>query len=135
MDGYRVERRRLGLALLAVACVVPGTLFFMAAVGRLLQPVEHQPARTLEAIFEAYVGLPAGILAALVVVGPLVALVLGLYLVTAEWRTDPTLRQDAGVLATAAVRLVRRPAFAVGAAVSLVAGLVTIVLMVHAIAG
>lgn len=135
LDGHGIERRRLRLALVALACALPGALFFAAAVGRLLQPTEHQPARTLEAIYEAFAGLPPVVLAGLVVAGPLVALVIGLYLIVAEWRVDPALRSDTRALAALVGRLLRRPAFVIGIVVAAAAFFMTLALAVHAIAG
>jgi hypothetical protein len=135
MNGHSIERRRLGLAVVSLLVAAPAAIFFAAAFGRLLQPTEHEPAGTLEAIFEAFAGLSPVVLAGLVVAGPLLALAIGGYLVVAEWRADPALRADVAVLAAATARLLRRPAFVIGLCVAVAAGLRTAVLLVHAIAG
>jgi MFS family permease len=135
MHEHPIERRRLGLAVAALVAATPAAIFFAAAIGRQLQPTEHQPARTLEAIFEAFANLSPMVLAALVVAGPLLALGIGGYLVVAEWRSDPNLRTDTAAFAVAGGRLLRRPAFVIGLVVAVVAALMTAFLVVHAIAG
>src|SRR5512140_616825 len=113
MDGRTIDRRRPVLAVAAAVAAAPGLAFFAAAVGRQMQPTPHEPARTLDAIFQAFANLPAPVLVALVAVGPLVALALGTYLVLAEWGDNPAVRADAHTAAAAIMRLARHGTFAV----------------------
>ena len=135
MGGQSIDRRRAALAILAVVAAAPGLAFFAAAGGRLLQPTANEPARTLEAIFQAFAGLPGPLLVALVAVGPFVALVLGAYVVIAEWRDSPAARADARAAAVAVGRLARHGAFVVGALVGLAGAAMVALLVAHAIAG
>ncbi len=43
---------------IALILVLPALVFLAAATGRLLQPVQHQPAATAEAIFRGFAALP-----------------------------------------------------------------------------
>ena len=126
--------RRVAAAI-ALALVAPATVFFAAAIARSLQPVAHEPARTLSAIVDAFLALPPLVLLGLVGVAPVAAIVLAAIVV---WRTataDSTLREDVRRLADAGVPFLRRPTLLVALVVLLLGLAVISVVTVHTLAG
>jgi hypothetical protein len=76
--------------------VLPATLLLSAAALRLLQPQQHEPARTSWAIFTwAATHISHAGAGALFIGLPLIAVVMGCAMLSALWRTSETLRQDA----------------------------------------
>jgi len=120
---------------LAVALLAPGALFFVAVVGRSLQPVAHEPSRTLNAIANGFLALPPAIGVALIMVAPLLAMAVAAVVVWRTVATDPALGQDLRRVVDAALPLVRRPTLLVAIATLVVAAGMAGVLAVHAIAG
>lgn len=130
-----VASRRLPLAVVAVACVVPAAIFFAAVIGRSLQPIEHEPARTLDAIVAWFSSLgDPGVLVLLMAL-PAIGMVLGAGLVVSALREDVALPQDLVALGTAAITVLRRPAFILGLVTVLFGLGFFAVMAVHAIAG
>ncbi len=129
-----IDTRRLA-ALGALALVLPAVVFFAAAIGRSLQPVQHEPARTLEAIFQAFVALPPAVGVALVALAPLVALGLALFALVRTFRSDERLRDDLRVAGHALAPIVARPTFVISVAVVVASAAILAFLAVHAIVG
>ena len=122
-------------ATVALALVAPAGLFFLSVVGRALQPIDHEPARTLNQIAQAFIDLPAAVGVLVIVLAPAVGLLLS---ATVVWRTvdtDPTLASDIARLARAIVPFLRRPTLLVALVVTVAALAMTILLMVHALLG
>lgn len=131
----QARAHRTPLAVVAVACVVPAAVFFGAAVGRSLQPVEREPARTLQAIVDWFAALGDPALLALLVALPAVGTLLGIGLVVASLREDVALRSDLLALGAAVAVVLRRPAFVLGL-LTVACGIAFFAVMaVHAIAG
>lgn len=116
---------------LALVLVTPGALFFVAMVGRSLQPVAHEPARTLNVIVLAFLGLPGPVAIGLIAVAPLAAIALAVWQTGA---TDPEVAGDLGRLA-AAIPVLRRPTLLVATAVLVLGAAMLAALLVHAIVG
>ncbi len=134
MTTRALDGRRLA-SLVAVVLVSPAAVFFAAANGRSLQPVEHEPARTLEAIVEAFAALPPALGFALVVVAPLVALGLAAFAVGRTFRTDERLRDDLRAAGLAVRPILRRPTFVVSLVVLAGSFAILAFLAVHAVVG
>jgi hypothetical protein len=132
---HHVDRRVATTVALAVALLAPGALFLVSIVGRSLQPVEHEPSRTFNAITNGFLALPPTIAIGLIIVAPLVAMALAAMVVWRTVATDPALSQDLGRLADAAMPLLRRPTLLVAVAILVVAAGLMGVLIVHALAG
>ena len=122
-------------AVAALILVAPAALFFAAAIGRRLQPVEYQPARALNAIVEGYLALPPAVGMALIIVAPAAALLLA---ASVAWRTiatDPTLSGDLRRLSMALAPILRRPTLLLSLVVCGAAAGMLLFLAVHAAAG
>ena len=122
-------------AAVALGLVVPAGLFFLSVVGRALQPIDHEPARTLNQIAQAFLDLPAAVGVLVIVLAPAVGLVLGATVVWRTVNTDPTLASDITCLARAIVPFLRRPTLLVALVVTVAALAMTILVMVHAFVG
>jgi hypothetical protein len=129
-----IDLRRLA-TFAAVLLVLPAAVFFAAAIGRSLQPVEHEPARTLEAIVEAFAAMPPALGIALVVVAPLVALCLAAFVVARTFDADERLRGDLRAAGIALMPIVRRPTLVVAAVVLVGSLAILAFLALHAVAG
>ena len=73
MRGERLAMR-LG-TVVAVLAIAPITIFALATVGRLLQPLPSEPAGTEERIYQWFVALPAAAIVILLIALPVLALV------------------------------------------------------------
>jgi hypothetical protein len=122
-------------AAIAVALIAPAGLFFLAVVGRSLQPIEHEPARTLNHIAQAFLGLPAVAGGLVIVVAPALALLLAAAVVWRTFVTDRALTADIARLARAMVPFLRRPTLLVALVVAVAALAMAVFLAVHAIVG
>lgn len=134
MTTRAIDARRLA-ALGAVLLVAPAALFLASAVGRSLQPVAHEPARTLGSIVEAFLSLPPTLGVALLVVAPFAAFGLAAFALLRTFRVDVGLRADLRSAGLALVPILRRPTFVVSAVVLAASGAVLVFFAVHAIAG
>ncbi len=134
MTTRAIDVRRIA-ALGALALVSPAVVFFAAALGRSLQPVQHEPARTLDGIFQAFAALPSAVAVALVVVAPLVALGLALFALVRTFRSDDRLREDLRVAGRALVPIAGRPIFVISVVVFVASAAILAFLAVHAIVG
>ena len=84
---------------------LPAAVFVVAAVLRLLQPREYEPARTAWAIVEwTAAHVSHGDAAVIFLALPAAALVLGLVTLVRVWRTEANFREDA----KAALAMLRR---------------------------
>ncbi len=128
-------RVQLAAALLATLAVFPAAVFFASAIARGMQPVEHQPSATFNAIVEAFKSFPAGVNVALLLVGPAVALVLALAVLITRLPADMELRADIAEFGTVSLRLLRRPAVVLSALVVLASFCTLFFLLVHSIVG
>ena len=122
-------------AVAALILVAPAALFFMAAIGRQLQPVEYQPARALNAIVEGYLALPPAVGLALIVMAPVVALLLAAFVVWRSLATDPDLPRDLRHLGVALVPILDRPTLLLSLVVCSGAAVMLIFLALHAVVG
>jgi hypothetical protein len=134
MTTRAIEVRRLA-ALGAVLLVAPAALFLASAIGRSLQPVAHEPARTLEAVVEAFLALPPTLAVALLVAAPFVAIGLAAFALSWTLRVDGRLRADLRSAGLALVPILRRPTFVVSAVVLTGSFAILVFFAVHAIAG
>lgn len=129
------DARRLGVAGLSAVLVAPAATFFFAAIGRSLQPITHEPARTLDAIVTWFGALPGAALLALLVVLPFIGLVLAAAILWKTWSGDAAIRADVAAFARDGAKLVRRPAFVLSILVFALGALYFAAMAVHAIAG
>jgi len=122
-------------AVAALVLVAPAALFFGAAIGRQLQPVEHQPARALNAIVEGYLALPPAVGVGLVIVAPAAALLLAAFVVWRTVATDPALAGDVDRLGVALAPILRRRTLLLSVIVCCGAAGILLFLAVHAVVG
>ena len=122
-------------AAVALGLVVPAGLFFLSVVGRALQPIDHEPARTLNQIAQAFLDLPAAVGVLVIVLAPAVGLVLSATVVWWTVDTDPALASDVTRLARAIVPFLRRTTLLVALVVTVAALAMTILVMVHTFVG
>lgn len=128
------DARRLPLVALACLLVAPAAFFFLAALGRTLQPVNHEPARTLDAVVTWFGSLPGPELGVVLLVLPVVGLGLAVWQLRAAW-ADSAARADLVGLGEAVGRVFRRPALLLSLLVIGFVGLYLSALAVHAVAG
>ncbi|HYK95146.1 MAG TPA: hypothetical protein VE011_04645 [Candidatus Dormibacteraeota bacterium] len=126
---------RLSVSILSAILAAPAGLFFLAAIGRTLQPTAHEPSRTLDAVVTWFLALGGLGLFALLVVLPFVAVLLAGRIVWREWSTDSTLRSDLDALRRAAVPIVHRPAVILAVVVVAFGAVYFAAMLVHALAG
>jgi hypothetical protein len=127
--------RRVSIAALAVLLVAPAAAFFLSAVGRSLQPTNHEPSRTLDAIVTWFGALPVPAVVIVLMVLPFVGLVLAVGFLWRTWTGDEATRADVAALAQAGARVVRRPALVMTGFVVAFGVLYFVALTVHAVAG
>jgi hypothetical protein len=123
--------RLFAVALCEWLLVLPPALLLAAAALRLLQPAEHEPARTIWMFF-AWVGprISHAGAAVLFLALPGIAVVAGCVALLLVWRASETLRQDSiALLAT----LRRHLAIAILASGTLLAGTILAAVLVHII--
>ncbi len=108
------EARRLPIAIVAIACLLPPATLLIAAVGRQLQPAVFEPAATFQSVSDWFTRLSIAGLVLLLLPLPAVGTALGASLVAGVLRSDPALRSDLAGLAAALARIIRRPAFVLG---------------------
>ena len=133
-QSHTLEPRPLA-AVAALILVAPAALFFVAAIGRQLQPMEYQPARALNAIVEGYLALPPAVGMALIVVAPAAALLLAAFVAWRTIATDPSLPGDLRRLGMALAPILRRPTLLLSLLVCCGAAGMLLFLAVHAVAG
>ena len=127
------RRLQTATAFLAVLLVLPSIVLLAAALVRGLQPVAYEPAHTASAIVDWFATLRAG--GAILVVGPILGLALGVLAVWRRLRVDAGARDDLRLLGQVVARLFRRPAIVAGA-IAIVASLAALAFVVdRAIAG
>ncbi len=129
------DTRRVSIAALAVLLVAPAAAFFLSAVGRSLQPTNHEPSRMLNAIVTWFGALPGPAVVIVLVVLPFVGLALAAGFLWRTWTGDEAARADVAALAQAGARVARRPALVVGGFVVAFGVLYFVALTVHALAG
>lgn len=122
-------------AVVAVASMAPVTVFAVATVGRLLQPLPNEPAGTEERLYEWFVGLPAPAIAVLFIALPLLAMATAGAILWRSWQRDPDLRADTRAAVALGWRFLRRPAVWLSAAVLAVGLVLGLAIIVHGIAG
>jgi hypothetical protein len=127
------RRLEITAALAAPLLVLPALVLLIAAALRLLQPKQYQPAAAANEIFGWFVSLRAGPL--VLIVGPLFALILGLFVLRRQFTIDERLRADTGLFLAVSGRLLRRPIFLSGALVALSSLAVLAFVATHALAG
>lgn len=133
MRGERLAMR-LG-TVVAVLAIAPITIFALATVGRLLQPLPSEPAGTEERIYQWFVALPAAAIVILLIVLPVLALVTAAAVLWRSWRTDPDLQTDTRQAAVLGWRFLRRPTVWLCAVVVLGGVLLGIAIVIHGITG
>ncbi len=127
------RRMETAAAFAAMLLVLPALVLLASAAVRGLQPSQFEPARSADAIFNWFATLHAG--GVVLVVGPILALVLGLLALWRRLVDDGNLRKDVGTFVAVSGRLLRRPALVVGV-VAVLGSLVVLAFVVdHAIAG
>jgi hypothetical protein len=130
MTARRIEN---GAALVAALLVLPALILLSSAAIRLIQPTAYEPAQTANAIVNWFGSLHAVWVA--LIIGPLVALPLG---IAAMWRrlsADADLRSDVRLFVGASGRLLRHPILVLGTFASLGSLAVLVFAIDHAIAG
>jgi len=130
MTARRLEN---AAAIGAVLLVLPALILLGSAAVRGLQPPPYEPARTAGALFDWFASIGAG--QAILVIGPLLALVLGLLAVWRRLADDADLRSDVAIFVSTGGRLLRRPALVAGAVATLGSVAVLAFVLDHAIAG
>ena len=130
MTARRLEN---AAAIGAVLLVLPALILLGSAAVRGLQPPPYEPARTAGALFDWFASIGAG--QAILVIGPLLALVLGLLAVWRRLADDADLRSDVAIFVSTGGRLLRRPALIAGAVATLGSVAVLVFVLDHAIAG
>lgn len=133
--GLTRTAREATVSLGALLLVLPAVVFLLAALLRMLQPVQHQPAATAAAVMAVFAGTPRPVLRVLLLLCPLVALIVAAADQRRRWSDDPAWREDVWALAGACGRVLRRP-LAVATVLALLAsaGWLALVVM-HAITG
>jgi hypothetical protein len=130
MTARRIEN---AAALTAALLVLPALILLSSAAIRLMQPTAYEPAHTADAIVTWFGSLQA--VWVVLIVGPLVALPLG---VGAMWRrlsADANLQSDVRLFVGASGRLLRHPILVFGTFASLGSFAVLVFAIDHAIAG
>ncbi len=130
-----VDLRRLPVAALAAILAAPAAMFFLSAIGRSLQPVPHEPARTLDALVTWFVDLAAPWLVVLLIVMPAVAVAIALAVLWRALASDPGARADLVALGRSVQAVIRRPTLIVTALVVAFGALYFGAITIHAIAG
>ncbi len=123
------------VAPIALVLILPALVFLAAATGRLLQPVQHQPAATAEAIFRGFAALPKPLGFMILLIGPLCAFVLAAVDQWLRWRRDERWRAAVLALAAACGRVAARPLAVMSAAALLGGALWLALVVVHVIIG
>lgn len=107
--------------------VLPATVFLTAAILRLLQPREYEPARTSWIIVDWTVRNVSRSEASILLMGlPALAALIGFATLLRTWRSDETLRLDATAVAGALWR--HRVTVLLGAAAILAMAIVALVI-------
>ena len=120
-------------AFAATLLVLPALVLLASAAVRLMQPTQYQPAHAADEIFNWFATLHAG--PAVLELGPILALGLGLLVLWRRLSSDADLRKDMGALLAVSGRLLRRPALVAGLFAVLGSLAVLLVVVDHAIAG
>ena len=120
-------------AFAATLLVLPALIVLASSAVRLMQPVEYQPAHAADVVFNWFVSLNAG--PAVLVAGPILALVVGTLVVWRRLSSDVDLRNDVSAFLLVSGRLLRRPALVAGVFAVLGSAAVLIFVVDHAIAG
>ncbi len=127
---------RPAIALASFMLVIPMGMFLTALFLRALQPIQHEPAATADAIARWFGGFSAPVRVAAFVACPVVAFVLA---AADQWRRlagDPAWRANLGDLAGAAERTLLRHPLAILSALALLASALILALLIgHAIIG
>lgn len=97
-------------SLLAVLLVLPSLTFLAAAMVRLMQPTQYQPAHAAQVIFDAFVGLPQGSGWVLLGLAPVGALVLAAVVAWRRLASDEAARSDVGAFVEGLRRIAHQPA-------------------------
>ncbi len=127
------RRIKTAAAFAATLLVLPALVLLASAVVRLVQPVQYQPAHAADAIFNWFASIKAG--PVVLVLGPLLALVLGLVALWRRLADDGELRTDVGTFLAVSGRLLRRPALVAGVFAVLGSLAVLAFVVDHSIAG
>ncbi len=128
-------RTRPFITAAAALLVAPAVLFTVVAIGRVLQPVQYQPARAAELVFEAFTALPGPLLFALLVAAPLVALALAVVVLRSSLQADATLHGDLTRFAWSTRQLLRHGSFVVAVLAAIAAALFLLAVAVHLLVG
>ncbi len=131
----RLHRHGLVSAAAILVLVAPAAVFFLAAVGRSLQPTTHEPSRTLDAVVTWFGSLDAGAAVGLLLVMPTVGVLVAAGLLWTTWQRDRSLQGDLRDLGRALAAFVRRPAFVVAVLVLAFAAVFFAAITVHAVTG
>src|SRR5487761_2099671 len=123
----------IAAAFAATLLVLPALVLLASAAVRLMQPVQYQPARAADTIFNWFASIKAG--PVVLVLGPLLALVLGLVALWRRLADDGELRTDVGTFLAVSGRLLRRPALVAGVFAVLGSLAVLTFVLDHSIAG
>ena len=123
------------VSILAVLLVLPAVTFLAAALVRSLQPVQYQPARAAQAVFDAFAALPATAVWLLLALAPLLALGLAVLAAWRRLRDDPSARADVSAFADGWRRILHQPAIVVSALALVASVTVLAFAAVHAVAG
>jgi len=115
--------------------VTPAVVFFGAAIARLLQPPDREPAHLAGVVFDWFVALPQYAVALVLVAAPAAAFVLGGLVLWRSLADDEALRDDVRAFGHAGLCMLRRPAEWLSALVVLAAAGILLVLVWHAIVG
>jgi len=115
--------------------VAPALVFFAAAIGRLLQPQNREPAHLAGAIFDWFSSLPQAALVLALVAAPALALLLGTFVLWRGLAADDALRADVRELGRIGARILRRPAVWLSSLAVLATAAILLALGWHALVG
>ena len=136
-DGDLAMRTRtLALAsVVAALLVLPAVTFLSAALVRSLQPVEYQPARAAQAVFDWFAALPSPAVGLLLWLAPAAALVVAVTAAGRRLRTDASARADLVAFLEGWRRILHQPALVLAALALVASAGVLGFAIVHSIAG
>lgn len=113
--------------------IIPAAVFILAAILRLLQPSQYEPARTSWMIFNWTTTHISQMGAAVLFLGlPAVAIILGSAILARNWRDDEVLRHDVKLALTICREHAAAGLLAVG---TVMAAAILVFAVVHVIAG
>ena len=120
---------------IALLAILPALLFLAAALAASTQPIEHQPSTAAHQFLDWVAAQPTSVIAAMLLAGPILALVVGSVVLWRRMLADEALRGDVAILGGVLVRLARRPTVVVAIFAVMAAVGVLVLVVQHLIVG